>query len=53
MLRAIEMAPHFVKLYLSPECHGTSGYQHEEEFTQLVWWHMVSCKGDLLEGILG
>jgi hypothetical protein len=32
MLRAIEMAPPFVKLYLYPECHGTCGYQNEEEF---------------------
>ena len=53
MLRAIEMAPPFVMLYLGPGGHGTCGYQSEEEFAKFVWWHMVCCEGDRLEGILG
>jgi hypothetical protein len=36
MLREIEIAPPFVKLYPCPECHGSYGYQNEEESTKFV-----------------
>ncbi len=52
MLREIEMVSPFVKLDLSPKCHGAYGYQSEEEFTRFVSWHRVCCEGDPLEGIL-